>query len=68
MQLPGQETGEFSWLINIAFFAFIIIMSLYGTKIQLWQMLKQIEAGLIELKKMAIKSRQTAIETFEQYG
>ncbi|TFG12152.1 DUF1512 domain-containing protein [Candidatus Thorarchaeota archaeon] len=68
MQLPGQETGEFSWLINIAFFAFIIIMSLYGTKIQLWQMLKQIEAGLIELKKMAIESRQTAIETFEQYG
>jgi hypothetical protein len=68
MQLPGQETGEFSWIINIAFFAFIIIMSLYGTKIQLWQMLKQIESGLIELKKMAIESRQTAIDTFKQYG
>ncbi len=68
MQLPGQETGEFSWIINIAFFAFIILMSLYGTKIQLWQMLKQIESGLIELKKMAIESRQTAIDTFKQYG
>jgi len=34
----------------------------------MWQWLKQIEAGLIELKQMAIKSRQTAIDTFKKYG
>ncbi|TXT56990.1 MAG: hypothetical protein BAJATHORv1_20588 [Candidatus Thorarchaeota archaeon] len=64
----GAEPNEFSWIINLAFFAFIMIFSLYGQKIQMWQWLKQIEMGLIELKKMAVESRQTAIDTFKAYG
>ncbi|MBD3405473.1 MAG: DUF1512 domain-containing protein [Candidatus Lokiarchaeota archaeon] len=64
----GAEPNEFSWIINLAFFAFIMIFSLYGQKIQMWQWLKQIELGLIELKKMALESRQTAIDTFKIYG
>ncbi len=66
MQLAGDS--EFGWIINIAFFAFIVIFSLYGAKFQIWQWLKQIEAGLIELKRMAIESRQTTIDTFKKYG
>ncbi|MHA2034304.1 MAG: DUF1512 domain-containing protein [Candidatus Thorarchaeota archaeon] len=62
------NTSDLSWIINLAFFAFILIFSLYGTKIQMWQWLKQIEAGLIELKRMAVESRQTAIDTFKKYG
>jgi len=68
MQFPGQDTGEFSWIINLVFFAFIIVMSLYGAKIQMWQWLKQIETGMIELKRMAIESRQTSIDTFKKFG
>ena len=68
MQLPGQETSEWSWILNLAFFVFIMIFSLYGQKIQMWQWLKQIEAGLVELKVMAIESRQSAIDTFKEYG
>jgi hypothetical protein len=34
----------------------------------MWQWLKQIEAGMIELKRMAIESRQTSIETFKKFG
>ncbi|NWF97153.1 MAG: DUF1512 domain-containing protein [Candidatus Thorarchaeota archaeon] len=64
----GTEPNEFSWVINLAFFAFIVIFSLYGAKIQMWQWLKQIEAGLIELRRMAIESRQTAINTFKAFG
>ncbi len=67
MQGIGAE-NEFAWIINLAFFAFIIVFSLYGAKIQMWQWLKQIETGLIELKKMAIESRQTSIDTFKKYG
>jgi hypothetical protein len=66
MQLGAES--EFSWIINLAFFAFIIVFSLYGAKIQMWQWLKQIETGLIELKKMAIESRQTSIDTFKKFG
>jgi len=66
MQLAGDS--EFGWIINIAFLAFIVIFSLYGAKLQIWQWLKQIEAGLIELKRMHLESRQTAIETFKKYG
>ena len=66
MQLGG--TNEFSWIINIAFFAFIMIFSLYGAKFQMWQWLKQIEMGLAEIKKMFVESRQTAIDTFKELG
>lgn len=64
----GQPTDEFGWIINLGFFAFIIIFSLYGARIQMWQWLKQIEVGLIELKRMYLESRQTAIKTFKGYG
>ncbi|MDF1538188.1 MAG: DUF1512 domain-containing protein [Candidatus Thorarchaeota archaeon] len=67
MQLLGQ-TDPLGTIIQLAFFVFIIIMSLYGAKIQMWQFLKQIETGMIELKRMAIESRQTSIETFKKFG
>ncbi len=67
MQISLPE-GDYSWILNLVFFAFIITMSLYGTKIQMWQWLKQIEAGLIELKRMAIESRQSAIDVFKEHG
>ncbi|MDH4212509.1 MAG: DUF1512 domain-containing protein [Candidatus Thorarchaeota archaeon] len=66
MQLGG--TNEYSWIINIAFFAFIMLFSLYGAKFQMWQWLKQIEMGLSEMKRMFVESRQTAIDTFKDYG
>ncbi|MHA2047379.1 MAG: DUF1512 family protein [Candidatus Thorarchaeota archaeon] len=62
------ETNELGVLLNIGFFAFIIIFSLYGAKFQMWQYLKQIEAGLHEFKRMFIESRQTAIDTFKEFG
>ncbi|MHA1771090.1 MAG: DUF1512 family protein [Candidatus Thorarchaeota archaeon] len=62
------EPTDLSWIVNILFLAFIMVFSLYGAKIQMWQWLKQIEAGLIELKRMAIESRQTAIDTFKKFG
>jgi hypothetical protein len=66
MQLGG--TNEFSWIINIAFFAFIMLFSLYGARFQMWQYLKQIESGLLELKRMWVESRQESIEAFKEYG
>ncbi|MBN2229775.1 MAG: DUF1512 domain-containing protein [Candidatus Thorarchaeota archaeon] len=66
MQLGA--TNEYSWIINIAFFAFIMLFSLYGAKFQMWQWLKQIEMGLSEMKRMFVESRQTAIDTFKEYG
>ena len=66
MQLGA--TSEYSWIINIAFFAFIMLFSLYGAKFQMWQWLKQIEVGLSEMKRMFLESRQTAIDTFKNYG
>jgi len=62
------ETSELGVLFNIGFLAFIIIFSLYGAKFQIWQYLKQIEAGLHELKRMFVESRQTAIDTFKEFG
>ncbi|MHA2354215.1 MAG: DUF1512 family protein [Candidatus Thorarchaeota archaeon] len=67
MQLPGLE-GDFTGLINIVFLVFIIMMSLYGARIQMWQWLKQIEAGLVELERMKKESTQKAIDAFKRYG
>ncbi len=66
--MQAVQTDPFSWIINLLFFAFIIIISLYGAKIQMWQWLKQIEVGLLELKQMFFESRQVAIDTFKRYG
>ncbi|MFX1482873.1 MAG: DUF1512 family protein [Promethearchaeota archaeon] len=66
MQL-GQ-TSDLGALLNIGFLAFIIIFSLYGAKFQIWQYLKQIEAGLHEFKRMFVESRQIAIDTFKEFG
>jgi hypothetical protein len=67
MQLPGLE-GEFTGLINIVFLVFIIMMSLYGARIQMWQWLRQIEASLLELEQMKKESTQKAIDTFKKFG
>lgn len=66
MQLGADS--QYSWIINLAFFAFIMIFSLYGAKIQMWQWLKQIQVGLLELKRMHLESRQIAIDTFKKFG
>ena len=67
MQLPGLE-GDFTGLINIVFLVFIVMMSLYGARIQMWQWLKQIEASLVELERMKKESTQKAIDTFKKFG
>ncbi|MCK5240317.1 MAG: DUF1512 family protein, partial [Candidatus Thorarchaeota archaeon] len=67
MQLLGQ-TDLLGTIIQLAFFVFIVVFSLYGAKFQMWQWLKQIETGMLELKRMAIESRQTSIETFKKFG
>ncbi|MFX0054061.1 MAG: DUF1512 family protein [Candidatus Hermodarchaeota archaeon] len=67
MQFPGLE-GDFTGLINIVFLVFIIMMSLYGARIQMWQWLKQIEASLAELEQMKKESTQKATDTFKKYG
>ena len=67
MQLPGLE-GEFTGLINIVFLVFIVMMSLYGARIQMWQWLKQIQASLVELERMKKESTQKAIDTFKKFG
>jgi hypothetical protein len=61
-------TGDYSWIFNIAIMAFFVLTFLYGTKMQMWQWLKQIEVGLAEIKRMFVESRQTAIDTFKNYG
>jgi hypothetical protein len=64
----GTQPNEFSWIINLLFFGFIMLFSLYGAKIQIWQWLKQIQMGLGELKRMADDSKQKAIDTFKEFG
>ena len=61
-------TDSLGGIIQIAFFAFMMLFMLYGAKFQMWQYLKQIEVGLAEMKRMFVESRQTAIETFKEYG
>ncbi len=67
MQLLGTN-DTFGMIFNMLFFVFIIVMYLYGAKIQIWQWLKQIQASLVELKRMSDESRQNAINTFKKFG
>ncbi|MFX1415372.1 MAG: DUF1512 family protein [Promethearchaeota archaeon] len=63
----GQE-GDFAWILNIVWVVFFIGYMLYGARLQIWQWLKQIEAGLLEIKRMRNDSKEAAIKTFKSYG
>ncbi len=61
-------TDSFSWIFNLLFLVFFFIMYMYGTRIQVFTMTRQVESALTQLEMLAKKGRQVAHKTFKDLG
>jgi hypothetical protein len=64
-QFPGGDT---SWIINLVFYAFFFVFLLYGQKIQMYIMIREIQGSLYRLKYIKDEGRKITIETIKEIG
>jgi len=63
-----EPFGEFSWILNILFYAFFFVFMFYGQRIQIYIMLREVEGSLYKLKYIRDEGRKIAIETIKEIG
>jgi len=63
-----EPFGEFSWILNILFYAFFFVFMFYGQRIQIYIMLREVESSLYKLKYIRDEGRKIAIETIKEIG
>ena len=63
-----EPFGEYSWLLNLVFYAFFFVFMFYGQKINTYIMLREVEGSLYKLKYIKDEGRKIAIETIKEIG
>jgi hypothetical protein len=59
---------DFSWVLNILFYAIFVVFIFYGQRIQMYVMLREVEVSLYKLKYIKEEGRKTAVETIKEIG
>lgn len=59
---------DFSWILNILFYAVFVVFIFYGQRIQMYVMLREVEVSLYKLKYIKEEGRKTAVETIKEIG
>ncbi|MDI6846923.1 MAG: DUF1512 domain-containing protein [Candidatus Bathyarchaeia archaeon] len=67
-QLLQEPFREYSWILNILFYAIFIVFIFYGQRIQMYIMLREVEGSLYKLRYIKDEGRKTAIETIKEIG
>jgi len=68
-QFPtGGEDSIIAWILQIAWIVMIVATFIYGQRIQMYMMLREVESSLSRLKLMRNKGRKTAISTIKERG
>ncbi|MCW3993715.1 MAG: DUF1512 domain-containing protein [Candidatus Bathyarchaeota archaeon] len=67
-QIMQEPFGEFSWILNLLFYAFFFVFMFYGQRIQIYIMLREVESSLYKLKYIRDEGRKIAIETIKEIG
>lgn len=67
-KIMQEPFGEFSWILNILFYAFFFVFMFYGQRIQIYIMLREVESSLYKLKYIRDEGRKIAIETIKEIG
>jgi hypothetical protein len=60
--------GDYSWILNLLLYLPFIVFILYGQRIQMYIMIREVEGSLIKLKYIKEEGRKTAIETIKEIG
>jgi hypothetical protein len=66
--LFGEQVNVWSWIIQLAFLAFIFAYFFYGQRIQMAMWSRDIEKALYKLKLMRDRARETSIKTVKELG
>jgi len=67
-QIMAEPLGEFSWILNLLFYAIFIVFMFYGQRIQMFVMLREVEGSLFKLKYIKDEGRKIAVETMKEIG
>ncbi|UCE16514.1 MAG: DUF1512 domain-containing protein [Candidatus Bathyarchaeota archaeon] len=67
-QLPTGQGDVLGWIFQVAWIALIVATFIYGQRIQMTLMLREVEGSLFRLKFMRDKGRKTAISTLKELG
>ncbi len=67
-QFPTGQGDIFGWILQVAWLVLIIATFIYGQRIQLTLMLREVESSLFRLKFMRDEGRKTSISTLKELG
>jgi len=67
-QFPTGQGDILGWILQVAWLILIVATFIYGQRIQLTLMLREVEGGLFRLKFMRDEGRKTAISTLKELG
>ena len=66
LQIGGQTSNDpLGIILNLMFFLLIFVSMFYGQKIQSWKAAKEIEAGLVKLKKWDDEAKDRLLTNFK---
>ncbi len=67
-QIAADPLGDYSWILNLLFYAVFVVFIFYGQRVQLYVMLREVEGSLHKLRYIKDEGRKTAIETIKEIG
>ena len=60
--------GSWSWVLNILFYVIFVVFIFYGSRIQTYVMIREVEGSLYKLKYIKEEGRKIAVETIKEIG
>ena len=63
-----QVGNEWSWIINLVLYALIMVMWLYGTRLQSFIWTRQVEAATNQLENLAAQGRQISYQMIKEFA
>ena len=67
-QLGSAQGDIWGWIFQLAWLLLFVFFMFYGNKIQVWNMLREVEGSLYRLKLMKDEARKIAISTLKEIG
>jgi len=67
-QLGSAQGDIWGWIFQLAWLLLFVFFMFYGNKIQVWNMLREVEGSLYRLRLMKDEARKIAISTLKEIG
>ena len=64
----ADPLGEYSWVLTVVFYVFFFAFMVYGQRIQMYVMIREVQGSLYRLKYIKDEGRKITIETIKEIG